>query len=172
MKISDGERLIAVMLAEVMEAMSLKEEIDPTFVKKVLINQDDWALSWKYSGLFPGEAGPDDDTVAETSSILSMMSFIEYSINQLPVEQQAEFSNLEFIGFDGNHDRHYSVAITLIEDLDRFSEFAGRTLNSHGAATAEGYLRIKPAYDRAMQGCSGNALSAGKLRDILAARDL
>ncbi|MGI9361687.1 MAG: hypothetical protein ACR2O7_09000 [Parasphingorhabdus sp.] len=68
---SDGERLIVVMLAEVMEALKLNKEIDPKLVKSLVIDNDGWALRRKYSGIFDSER-PSDEVVSETTNILWM----------------------------------------------------------------------------------------------------
>jgi hypothetical protein len=169
MKLSDGERLIVVMLAEVMEAMRLNHEIDPTLVKKLAIYHDDWAIAHKYHGIFDGEA-PTDGEVKETHDILSMWSFIEYSIGQLEGEEAKEaagFRNTQFSGFDGNNDPHYGIAQTMIQDLGLYSEFAGRGLNSHSRATLQRYRNMLPKYDKAMEGTHGEPLSIDVLRDLL-----
>jgi uncharacterized protein len=65
---------------------------------------------------------------------------LETSYKELPpadkarIEAEAEpyGKHVEFIGFDGNNETNYmSVARFLIDDLDRFSIFRGRELNSH-----------------------------------------
>ena len=68
MKLSDGERLIVVMLAEVMEALKLNREVDPSLIKTLACGGDEWAIKRKYSGLFPS-AGPTADDVSETTDI-------------------------------------------------------------------------------------------------------
>lgn len=170
MQMTNAERLLGVMLAEIMEGMGLNRDIDPTFVKKVLINHDEWALSWKY-GFFHDEAPVEQDDVRETGDILSMMSYIEHSV-QLLAETNPEFADehaLRFSGFDGNNDRHHGIAHTIVHDLNRFSEFQDRDLNSHSMGSLPMYRRIKPAYDAAVRGTLGRGLSADDLRTIVAA---
>src|ERR1700754_2352763 len=119
MPFSDGERLIAIMLADLMERVGASGETDPALIKRILINKDDWALRFKYPGIFHDEDGPSDAEVSETTCILAMMSFIEYSVRELPAAERAEFENedrLQFRGFDGNHDTHHSIAHTMIND--------------------------------------------------------
>lgn len=174
MKLTHGERLITVMLADIMEHFEINGEVDPTFIKRVVTGNEDWALKWKYGGIFHNEEPTSEAEVNETASILSMMSFIEFSVSKLPENERAEFEAnraLQFRGFDGNHDPHFGVALTLIEDLNRFSEFQDRELNSHGAARAQSYLRMKPAYDDAMRSGGHDGLSADQLRTIAAAYD-
>ncbi|MEG8051458.1 YfbU family protein [Sphingomonas aurantiaca] len=171
MQMTNAERLIGIMLAEIMEEMNLHREIDPTFVKVALINHDEWSIPWKYS-YFHNEDSASEDEVLETASILSMMAFIEHSVSELGEVEQAEFLDedaLRFTGFDGNHDRHQGIAHTMVTDLERFSEFRDRATNSHSRGTLMRYRRIRPAYDNEMEGLNGEGLSAEQLRTIVAA---
>ncbi|WP_129791527.1 YfbU family protein [Sphingosinicella sp. CPCC 101087] len=169
MDLTDGERLIVVMLADLMEAMKVKREIDPALVQRLVINRDDWALRLQYPGIFDSEA-PSDAEVRETVDILAMWSFVEYSVGELDQPEQDEIKAMpwQFSGFDGNHDRHHGIAHTLIHDLDRFSEFKERSLNSHSQATLPRYRVILGRYNEAMHGCGGEPFTADQLRTILA----
>ncbi|HEX4737870.1 MAG TPA: YfbU family protein [Allosphingosinicella sp.] len=165
--LTPAERLIVVMLAEVMEALNLRHEIDPALVKRLAINHDDWAITWQYGAIFNDEA-PSEEAIQETADILDMWSFIEYSVEQLGPTEQAEIKALrwQFSGFDGNNDRHHGIAHTLIDDLGRWSEFQGRNLNSHSRATLARYRDMLPRYRDAMKGNS-EPLTADQLRTIL-----
>lgn len=169
MKLSDGERLLVVMLAEVMEELKLNREIDPKLVKRLAINHDDWAIASHYHGIFDSQA-PSDADVKETHDILSMWSFIEYSIIGLEgaeAKEAAGFRHTQFSGFDGNNDDHYGIAHTLINDLGLYSEFASRGLNSHSRATLPRYRTMLPKFEKATAGKAGEPLSIDELRDLL-----
>lgn len=169
MKLSDGERLLVVMLAEVMEELKLNREIDPALVRKLAIYHDDWAIAQKYHGIYDSES-PSDADVKETHDILSMWSFIEYSIGELQGEEAKEaagFHHTQFSGFDGNNDPHHGIAQTLIKDLGLYSEFASRGLNSHSRATLARYRTMLPKFDKAMEGATGEPLPINVLRDLL-----
>jgi len=169
MSLTDGERLITLMLADLMQGLEISGEIDPALVKRLVIDKDDWALRFRYPGVFHDEPGPTDEEVSETTEILSMMSFIEYSIRELPEGERAEFeanNRLRFRGFDGNNDPHHGIAHTLINDLDRFGEFKDRGLNSHSRATLPTYQRLLPIYEALLHDCSGDPFSAEQLRTL------
>jgi hypothetical protein len=168
MELTDGERLIVVMLADLMEAMEVNREIDPALVKRLAINRDDWAIRLVYSGIFDSEP-PTEADVRETVDILAMWGFIEYSVEELDQPERDEIKLLrwQFTGFDGNHDPHHGIAHTLIHDLGRFSEFKERGLNSHSQATLPRYRSILWRYNQAMHGGGAAPLSADQLRTIL-----
>jgi hypothetical protein len=168
MKLTDGERLIVVMLAEVMEALKLDAEINPTLVKKLAINNDDWAIKKEYSGIFNGE-GPSDAEVSETVNILWMWGIIEHAIGGLDGEQAKEAKSWrwnEFRGFDGNNDPHYGIAHTLTADLDQFGDLKGRDLNSHSQASLPRYRAMYAKFEKHLEASAGEPLSFDALRDL------
>jgi uncharacterized protein YfbU (UPF0304 family) len=148
MKLSDGEKLILLMLADVSKALKVKGEIDAAFIKKAVVNDDLWAIHWKYHGI-PFAKEPDPIEVTQTCDILDMWSFVESSFSELSaadkkrvkVEAEPFGRDVKFHGFDGNHEHHTFIARVLIEDLDKWSEFKGRPLNAH-MRTVDGYLRM------------------------------
>ncbi len=139
MTLSDGEKLIIVMLADLGKKVGVKGEVDPDFVTDAIFHGNLWALKWEYSGLFEAEETP-DSTVKEVVDILDMWSFVEAGFRGLtPAEKQKldrdvpyYGSNPQFTGFDGNNEtEHLSAARFFIEKMNRWSEFNKRDLNSH-----------------------------------------
>lgn len=168
MKLSNGEKLIALMLADLMEHFEVNSEIDPSFVKTAIYGDDAWALRWKYNGAFH-DGGPDDEIVDETAKIMTMCRVVENSIAQLSEEERAEIPEHDqtvFVGFDGNEEPHYGVAKMLIEHLDRFTEWEHRDLNSHHN-TLDKYRAMRRAFDRMEMPMSG----AYPLNDIMTILD-
>ncbi len=87
MNLSDGEKLIVLMLADISKSLKVKGELDPEFIQKAVFNNDLWALRWKYHGV-PFSKEPDPPEVAETCDILDMWFFVESSFAKLsPVEK-------------------------------------------------------------------------------------
>jgi uncharacterized protein len=168
-KLTDGEKLIAIMLADIMEKIGADGEIDPSFVKTAIFGDDGWALKWKYSGLFHND-GPDDAVVSETGKIMTMCRVLENSIAQLSAEEREAIpahQQTVFVGFDGNEEPHYGVATMLVQHLDRFGEWADRDLNSHHA-TIEHYRAMFRAYDGMKLPMSGK-FPLADIQTILAA---
>lgn len=168
MKLTDGERLIAVMLAEVMEVVGANKELDPSLLKTLLCNHDDWAIVEQYQGIFAAE-GPTDDEVKETRNILWMWDIIEHSIGQLSgaeAQQAAGWHWNKFGGFDGNHDAHYGIAQTFIDDLGTFSNFKGRALNSHSQMSLPRYQTMYPKFDAMLSQNRGQPLSFAQLEQL------
>ncbi len=147
MKITDGERLLAVMLADLIKALGVSSQIDPDFVVKALTNGQAWALKSKHDALFDSDED-DEGEVQETARILTMCRAVEDSIAALAsmeLELISENDRLVFVGFDGNSEPHYGIAKTMIEDLGHWQEFKDRPLNSH-SPMLDKYRRQYEAY--------------------------
>jgi hypothetical protein len=139
MKLTDGEKLIVLMLAELYEKLEVDGEIEPDFIKSAIFNDHLWGIPWKYSGI-PFERSDDPPVVREVVDILDMWSFIEHAYSELTVDQKAKLAkeaspfgdNPRFQGFDGNNESEYmSTAMFLVDELERFQEFQGRSFNCH-----------------------------------------
>lgn len=139
MKISDGEKIIILMLAELHEKIGVNGEMEPEFLRSAIFNDKLWAIKWKYSGI-PFSESEDPAIVKEVLDILDMWSFIERSYSEFSSTQKSELATLaapfgkdpKFRGFDGNNETEYmSTAMFLVNELDRFTEFKGRSFNCH-----------------------------------------
>lgn len=169
MTITDGERLIIAMLADIMEAQnSSNHELDPKLIRTLVCNKEDWALKWQYSGIFEGS--PRDESIAkETRDILWMWGIIEHSISKLSGTEATEASTWhynKFHGFDANHDDHYGVALTLINELGHHNEFKGRYLNSHSQTSLPRYREMYSKFDGYLSGLGGKPLGFDALKDL------
>lgn len=148
MDLSNGERLILVMLAELYKANQVKGEIDPGFVLASIRNNQTWGLAWKYPGICRGE-GEKPAVVEETCSILDMYRRLSGSLKDLSeadrkrIEKDAyPFGDyLKYQGFDGNNDDHCGVVDHLVRQLGLYEEI-NADLNSHSSATIGQYRKM------------------------------
>lgn len=140
MELSSGEKLILIMLSEIYEHLEIDGDIDPQLVKNAIFGEQTWGLAWAYPGIVGSSETKTPAVVKEVLDILEMWEQLEYSYNQLQpadkvrIEKEAEpfGSHVQFRGFDGNHETEYMAAAGfLVNDLERFSIFKGRDLNSH-----------------------------------------
>jgi hypothetical protein len=177
-KFSEGEKFITLMLCEVYKHLKIKGEINPKFVETTLHGGHYWGLSWQYPGIFHGEEKK-DETVKEVVDVLDMWSFMERGFCALSANEKARVAkeaapfggDVRFRGFDGNNEgAHLSVACFLINELDRFSEFKGRDLNSHWHSI-DGYRRMLSIFEPLRRTLVGAELSASQIIEILNARD-
>lgn len=176
MQLSDGEKLIILMLSELYEKLGVKGEIEPDFIRSAIFGNQLWGLKWKYSGIPFGESD-DPDIVKEVVDILDMWSFIEYAYESLTPEQKAQLEieaapfgkNPKFRGFDGNNESEYmAVAMFLVNDLDRFQEFKGRDFNSH-MQSIDIYNRMLEVFEPIRNNLTNQPMSIEDLTTILKA---
>lgn len=174
MKTTDGEKLIILMLSELYDKLEVHGEIDPDFIRSAMFSDNTWAISWKYPGIqFEEQKTP--EIVKEVLDILDMWSFIEYSYNILTDVEKAYLEkeaapfgkNPKFPGFDGNNESEYmGTASFIVNDLDRFEEFKGRSFNSH-CPSIDSYNRMLSVFEPMRKNFSTAALSAEQLMTIL-----
>lgn len=139
MQLSDGEKLILLMLSELYEKLGVDGEVEPDFIRSAIFGDKLWGIRWKYSGI-PFSDADDPEVVREVVDILDMWSFIERTYEELDEEQRQRLAqeaepfgaDPKFRGFDGNNEsEHMSTAMFLVNELERFEEFKGRSFNCH-----------------------------------------
>lgn len=177
MKISDGEKLILLMLSELYEKLGIDGEIEPEFVRSAIFSNNIWAIPWKYSGI-PFEDQDDPEIVKEVLNILDMWSLIEHSYALLSEKDKKHLEDIaapfgkdpKFPGFDGNNESSYmGTASFIVNDLDRFEEFKGRNFNSH-CPSLDGHRRMLATLDEIRESMDFGPLSTEDLAKILKER--
>lgn len=133
MRMTNAEKLLGIMLAEIMQKVGVTGEVDPMLIKRLITSDSTWAIDWAYSGISGDHADPQPAYVDEASEIMAMWNIIEAAVrNRGGFATVGLKADPKFVGFDGNNETDYfGVALTLVNDLDRFSDFKGRSLNSH-----------------------------------------
>ncbi len=174
--VSDGEKLILTMLCDLYKHHKINANIDPDFVQSVLYGGHYWGLRWQYSGLFHGHRDR-DEKVAEVTNFLDAWFFIETGYAKLStkdkervkVEAEPFGEHVAFRGFDGNNESDYlSIARFMIDDLKRFTHFAGRDLNSH-MPVVESYRRMYRVFEPIRVTLVGRELTASEIIELLKA---
>jgi uncharacterized protein len=181
MKLTNPEKLILVMLAEIHEALKIKNGVDTELLKEAIHSGNTWALTWEMPGIIAND--PQDETppeVDEVVDILEMWEFLEEAHEQLGPEDRKRVeteaaptgARVKFSGFDGNHDsRRMSIACFLVDDMGRFSRFKGRDMNSHGSPPLDAYRRMFSEFEPIRATLDGrNGLTADQIIQILKAR--
>jgi len=167
MDITPGERLIGIMLADLMRHLKIQGDLDPDFVAKALVGGDEWMLEQRYGGMFDPKPKADEH-VKETYDILMMFQSIRYATNQLAPADQEEIKALPwyaFSGFDGNHDPHFHICNSIINDLGHYTAF--NPIDSHSQINLPHYRQMLPQW-REMTDGHANALTLDQLRVICA----
>jgi uncharacterized protein YfbU (UPF0304 family) len=176
MKLSDGEKLILLMLCQIHEHLKLKGDVtDTELVKEAIHSGNLWGLEWGMPGVFHGSE-TSDEVVSEMVNILAMWQRLEESFNNLNAKDkewlaaQSDLSkNVKFHGFDGNSqiEVHYiSSARFLIEQLDRFEIFKGRDLNAH-MPTLDAYRRMLPVFEPILKQMSNRDFTKEQIHEVM-----
>lgn len=177
MKLSDGEKIIISMLADIHKSMEIKGETDVNLLMESIHGGHLWALKWEMQGILH-DHNDSEQVVSETCDILDMWSIIEHSFVRLndAEKQRVRTANHghdpKFVGFDGNHEDHFGVAKHLIEVMGRFTEFRDRGLNSHSSVVPR-YLQMYGVFKQIRDDLGKRpnvALTVDEIEIILAAR--
>lgn len=174
MKITDGEKLILLMLSELYDKLEVDGEIEPDFIRSAIFSNNTWSIPWKYVGI-PFEEQETPEFVKEVLDILDMWSVIENSYKTLSDDEKSLIEkeavpfgkNPRFPGFDGNNETEYmGTASFLVNDLDRFVEFKGRDFNSH-FPSLDIHRRMLSVFKPLMKSHNFSPLSTKNIIDIL-----
>jgi uncharacterized protein YfbU (UPF0304 family) len=178
MKLTDGEKLILLMLSEIYEKLGVYGETDPKFVRSTILNDMLWGLTWKYSGI-PFEKTENPAAVSDVVSILDMWRLIEQSYAKLPPADKKRIEtdavpfgkNVSFLGFDGNNESEYmAIARFLVEDIGTFEYFKGRDFNSHVPSSLASYKRMYAVFEPMRRTLDNRDLSASQIIEVLNAK--
>lgn len=173
MQLTDGEKLIVLMLCDVHKALNLNGVIDPDFVRSALVSGNLRQLKWQMDGLLHCQQDG-DGTAQEVGDILSMWSAIERGYKRLSAAEKQEVEagagplgrGVRFSGFDGGTEReHRDVAHFFIETTGRFERFQGRNLDAH-MPTLDGYRRMLHVFAPMRPSSGEPSLGARQIIDL------
>lgn len=178
-QLSDGEKLIAMMLAEFIEKSGVDVDNDVSLVQKAIVGGHYWALGWEMPHIFHGHADK-QRRVGFVVDVLEMWRFLEDDYDRYSEDEKAElaskiapYNTIRFPGFDGNEEgEYYSIALFLVRDLKRFSRFGEeqRSLNSHHN-TVERYGRMLRAFEPIRKTLDfGKRMTVDQMAEIINAR--
>ena len=176
-RLSAGEKLILLALRDMTKQLKLKDgETDLDFIAETIFGGHSWGLKWQLSGVFHDHEDA-EETVSEVVDVLDMWSFLESGYAALSKKDKARVAaeaeplgtHVKFSGFDGNNEsEHMGVARFLIEQLDRFTSFKGRDLNSH-MPSIDAYRRMLAVFEPMRRTLTGRELNADEIIAILIA---
>jgi uncharacterized protein YfbU (UPF0304 family) len=176
-RLTDGDKLVLIMLCQVIKQLKLKSNVDPDFVEEVIDGGHYWGLSWKYPGIYHGHEDR-AAVVSETLDILDMWYFIQRGYKGLSKKDKDRVSaeaeplgkQVVFPGFDGNNESEYlGIARFFIQQLDRFTEFADRDPNAH-MPTLDAHRRMLSAFKPMRITLAGRDLNASEIIELLKER--
>jgi uncharacterized protein YfbU (UPF0304 family) len=177
--LTDGEKLLLVMMGQLYDHLEVpKRGVDPRFIADVIHGGHYWAPQWELTGIFHGHADKPDEVRAVTD-VLDMWDRLERGYEALSPPDKARVDSekhsfgkpLRFPGFDGNNEaERLGIARFMVNRLDRFTRFAGRSLNAH-APMAAIYDGMLTDFRRASDARGHGELGASEIISILVAVD-
>lgn len=181
MKLSNEQKLLAMLLVDIHEKLGIQNGMDVNLVKEALWANQEWAIEWQHSGVF--HEGETPDHVEHVARVLDMWTLIEEAYAQLSASEKETLAaaaepfgtQVSWPGFDGNEEGEYmSAARILIDFMNRFTHFAGRsTLNSH-FPTVDSSERMLSVFTpiRARLGIERRHLNLDELIEILRSKSV
>ena len=174
MELSDGEKLILLMLSDLQQAQSINDSVNPEFIKAAIYYDCLWGLSWEYPGIpFSNRTTP--PIVTWVTDILQMWTVIETSFTKLSAEDKQRVekeahpfgTDPRFTGFEvENEAEELKILTFLVNYLNRFLNFKGRDFTSSIPLSGR-YRRMYEVYEPMLPGLRKNRLSADQLIEIL-----
>ncbi len=174
MQLSDGEKLILVMLSDIMEAQGINKSVEPEFIKSAIYYDCLWGLSWEYPGI-PFSETPTPNSVDWVMNILQMWTTLETSFAKLTSQDKEKVehraspfgTNPQFCGFDENSEaEQLRITTFLINNLRRFLNFKDRDINSQMPLSGR-YQRMFAIYENLLPDIQQGVLDADQLIEIL-----
>jgi uncharacterized protein len=151
MVLSDGERLILLMLCDIQKGDPTRREIDPELVQESIVSNQLWGLSFKYDNLLPGGDRQNPPEVTEVFDILEMYRLLGDHYGYMSpedkrrIDTEAPMGEPKFPGFD-SHDTgpHSGIARYIVEVLKLFTEFKNNITG--GVRTLDRFRRMLRVY--------------------------
>ncbi|MFM0381580.1 YfbU family protein [Paraburkholderia strydomiana] len=176
-RFSDGEKMLMLMMRDMFKALKVKgADTDADFLAEVIYGGHYWAPKWQMTGVFHDHVDNPDD-LKHVVDVLDMWSFIEEAYEKFSAEQKTAIAEqvgpwaerVQFNGFDGNNESSQrSIALFMVNQMDRFTRFKGRDLNSH-CPTYDRYHRMVELFEPMRAGLIGHGLSVDQVVTLLKA---
>lgn len=174
------EKLMLVMLCDILKKMDSNAEIDPDFLLEVISGGHYWAINEKFGILFNEQIDTPSD-VQTVRDILNMWNFIEHTFENMSLDELNDFeettkinkSYFKFAGFDNHSELNLlNIAEIFINHLHRFRRFKNHETGLETPSRAlPKYLKMhkvfKPIYEKASR---RGVLNTSELAQILNAQ--
>jgi uncharacterized protein len=175
LKLKKPERLMVWMLSEILKCQKGYDNQDKVkLIQEVIYGGHFWSLEWEMQDVLHNQTDT-KEALSFVVDTMDMWGFIERAYANfrpeeiLKLESEVKFigKDPKFIGFDGNNESEYfHIARFLVEKLDRFQEFTGRSLNSH-SPTLERYRAMYSEFEPIRTKLIGRELSVEEFIAIM-----
>ncbi len=177
--LNNQEKLIVWLLTEVLKNQKgYEDQKTVDLIQEAIYGGHFWALPWTLTGVLHDHVDS-RGALSLVLDVLDMWWFIESASSKFTRAEKARLvsevgewaKEPKFFGFDGNNEGEYmSIALFLVEKMNRFQEFKGRSFNSHHPTLAH-YRKMVALFEgmRASLGV-GHGLTVDQVIALLKAR--
>ncbi|CAN7350711.1 YfbU family protein [Rhizobium sp. LjRoot258] len=180
---TNPEKLMMWMLAQIRrEQLSVRKDRknnefdtkDVDLIEQAIYGGHFWALDWEMTGILHNHVD-DPKRVSLVVDVMDMWNFIERACKNFGAAEKKRLvdevgswaENPKFAGFDGNNEGEYmGIAQFLVQKLNRFEAFKGRSMNSH-SPTVVRYGKMAALFDNIRAGLIGRELSVDEVIRLL-----
>jgi uncharacterized protein YfbU (UPF0304 family) len=147
------EKLTIAMLCDLHKKLGVESRYDLDLVTQAVDDDDLWILRWAYNE-FNEIDNPEE--VVFVGNVFDMFSFIERGYAALSPDDKAKVDQssdhvaawLTFSGYDGNNESRYlGIADTLVNRLDRFTNFKDVADKNSHCPMVDLYGRMYAAFE-------------------------
>lgn len=135
MTMTPGEKLLALLLCDLLRAPQERSEIKPDFVARAVDSGNLWALKWSYSAILYSNDIP-EAVASQAMEHMRTCLVLEQAWARFPDDARAylcrRFRHLDeaghvFVGYDEGTELAFATASDfMINEMGLFQEFAGR----------------------------------------------
>lgn len=177
MNFTPEQRLIVTLLCDLHKKLGINDSYDPDFISEAILSGNEWAIDSKYFSV--SDIRPVSQELRDhVCEILDMCSMIEESYTSLPETDKDKVKSMTvydaskaFYGFDGNNESEYmALARFMIDKMDMYSWFKGRSFNSH-CHSIGAYKRMLSVFQKlGSRNLFSSPLSADEIAEVMNAR--
>ena len=174
-RLTNQEKLMTWLLTEILKNQKGYDDQETVkLIQESILGGHFWALQWEMNGVIHDHV---DNPAAVTLVVdtLDMWSFVEEACAKFSTADKDKIvtevgpwaKEPQFIGFDGNNEGEYlNIARFLVEKLDRFQSFKGRSFNSHSPKVAS-YRHMIRLFEPMRAKLVGRGLSVDEVIELL-----
>ncbi|QFT29545.1 hypothetical protein FIV00_03555 [Labrenzia sp. THAF82] len=175
LRLNKPNRLIVWMLSELLKNLPDYENQDTVkLIQKALYGGHFWALDWELTGVLHSHTDS-RQALKLVVDTLDMWVFIERAYAAFSKADRERLEKVvpyrgkdpKFIGFDGNNETEYmGIAQFLVDEMERFQDFKGRSMNSHSPKVGV-YYRMVRQFEPIRANLVGREMTVDEIADVL-----
>lgn len=169
------QRLMVWLLTEMLKTQKgYEDRHDISLIQEAIYGGHLWALDWELTGLMHSHTDKPED-VKFVVDVLDMWTFIERAFDELSDDDKAKLEqevpyigkDPKFIGFDGNNETGYmGITKFLIYQMERFTNFKSRDLNSH-MPKVQRYAKMYQVFEPIRAKLVGREMTVEEMIEVL-----